>query len=97
MVTDRDDGAAFPQGERGAKGRYVLEGPSNPRAFGILVHCAQQSGNLTVAEIVDRLPGLEPRLEACFALLTATCSRAGRGCSSLGTCWAVSRCLSTPA
>lgn len=67
MVSDPsdDERSGPPRGERDGHGRYILEGPSNAHAFALLVHCVRKLGFVTPAEIIERLPDLDSRLEAC--------------------------------
>jgi len=63
MVTERDEQGS-PRAEKDSQGRYVLDGPANAHAFGLLVNCVQRGGRLTPADMADRLPDVEAVLEA---------------------------------
>jgi len=67
MVSDPSDDEVRgpPRGQRDSQGRYILDGPSNEHAFSLLIHAVRKLGFVTPAEIIERLPDLESRLEAC--------------------------------
>ena len=72
MVEERQDDDTFRRGEQDSQGRYVLEGPTNAKAFSLLVECVRQGGNLPQMEMAKRIQDLdlEARVEACRYLYT---------------------------
>jgi len=67
MVEERQDDDSYTRGEQDSQGRFVLEGPTNAKAFALLVECVRQGGNLPQADMAKRIQelDLEARIEAC--------------------------------
>ncbi|CAE7853398.1 PRCP [Symbiodinium sp. KB8] len=67
MVEERQDDDSYTRGEQDSQGRFVLEGPTNAKAFALLVECVRQGGNLPQADMARRIQelDLEARIEAC--------------------------------